>query len=503
MILPFLNIFILAILLTVFRFLLVNTVSTALAVYSKYGGEYANSIRWSRDGGYIEMVKCLFNSRKTVSTSVSFAMAVTLIASLVASSLDKGVAKGIRPTIIMEPERDPYRANSTQFASGDTQFVFSGWNTVNPYGSNITNTIERLINDTRNIPAFEPGKMYTPRTSGYTILCESFPFTLTNQLGSDGECGSLAFNFNHGNATGPTSVVQSKDRLSIVQPGGILSSYTFDLTSSIYRKGHLCPLVNTFTNVDRDAFQRGMTALPKTYVAKCMNLTSGEVITLSRTSTKFWSSNDQDGDGFLKAVVETFGDKDDELIQAIHARTLNITSSPSSDRYFLMEAKSAGPFADAIACLLVLDNEFPPRFVESDCIYVNFFSLVLIPDNVDDFELLGKKRLDTQWTGTDLSPIITIEHSFKIVNGSITPYLLSDLRNSTETATKYFASLGLNLYGGYTYHWTFILFDVFNPKDALFIQDWLAYSVLGIAVVCLVVLGTKETIASNSDLTPK
>ncbi|KAF9981501.1 hypothetical protein BGZ65_003865, partial [Modicella reniformis] len=123
--------------LSVFQILLVGAVGAGLALYARIGGEYANSVRWIRQGGYLEMVKTLYNSGKTVPRQAKMAMVVTII-----------------------------------FAPADTDSVYSGWATYIQYGDNIVDAMSQMINDTRKIPEMSSERLYFPRLTNYTIECE-------------------------------------------------------------------------------------------------------------------------------------------------------------------------------------------------------------------------------------------------------------------------------------------------------------------------------------------
>lgn len=43
--------------LTIFQFILVLSVGRALMIYCRYGGAYASSIRWTHQGGFVDMFK--------------------------------------------------------------------------------------------------------------------------------------------------------------------------------------------------------------------------------------------------------------------------------------------------------------------------------------------------------------------------------------------------------------------------------------------------------------
>ncbi|KAI1286128.1 hypothetical protein EDD11_000591, partial [Mortierella claussenii] len=96
MFLPF-SFLTITILLALFQALLVCTVGAALSIYSRYGGDYANSIRWVRQGGYLEMYSTLVNSRDIIPRSTKLILVTTILASLAAGVADIGAVYFVHP----------------------------------------------------------------------------------------------------------------------------------------------------------------------------------------------------------------------------------------------------------------------------------------------------------------------------------------------------------------------------------------------------------------------
>ena len=159
------------IILAVFQFLLVVALGAVLAIYSRFGGEYANSVRWTSQGGYIEMISSLYNSSHILPTRVKLIMIATVFATLAASILDKGAARFISPS------QRSTNATSTLIvaeqlalhAGGDPSF--GGWTTYVAAGHSIVDAMEQMINSTRIIAAPVDGRSYLPGRTPYSIRC--------------------------------------------------------------------------------------------------------------------------------------------------------------------------------------------------------------------------------------------------------------------------------------------------------------------------------------------
>src|ERR1700759_3110267 len=92
------TIFVINIILSIFQFLLISALDAVLSVYSRFGGEYANPIRWIHQTGYVEMISSISNSRKRVSISTTIVVILVAFVSIVASVIDKGAAYFIHPS---------------------------------------------------------------------------------------------------------------------------------------------------------------------------------------------------------------------------------------------------------------------------------------------------------------------------------------------------------------------------------------------------------------------
>ena len=167
------SVFILKIILALFQYLLTGAVGAILSLYSRFGGEYANSIRWSRHGGHLEMMKSLINSRRSIPNSAKLAMMMAIVASVSASLVDKWITNFISQSV-RHREGNPVVESTSQFALVDSQDVFQGWSTSIRYGANVTDSIASMINDTQNIPDAVPGRTYIPRPSEFEVACEQF-----------------------------------------------------------------------------------------------------------------------------------------------------------------------------------------------------------------------------------------------------------------------------------------------------------------------------------------
>ncbi|KAF9938975.1 hypothetical protein BGZ67_010174 [Mortierella alpina] len=144
------------IILAVFQFLLIGTIGAVLAIYSRFGGDHANSIRWVRQGGYLELLSSVYNSWRRLLNSTKVALSLTICASLSASLADKGAAYFIA---IADRQINPSftLVNTSQFLPFTSGLLEpSGWSVNIRHGADIVDAMARRINDTRNIPNAVP-----------------------------------------------------------------------------------------------------------------------------------------------------------------------------------------------------------------------------------------------------------------------------------------------------------------------------------------------------------
>ncbi|KAK3805119.1 MAG: hypothetical protein J3Q66DRAFT_423321 [Benniella sp.] len=171
------TIFVVSVVLTMFRFVLVSAVGACFAIYAKYGGEYANSVGWIRSSGYRGMVKTFWSTRgrKNVPESVKWALVAALPATLAASFLDKGISHFISPALSLD---QPVKEIRESLHFGFNVGLLPGWHFVVPIKSNPADTMRTALNSTLVIRNLEDGQSYIPVSSPYRTACTDFGIKL-------------------------------------------------------------------------------------------------------------------------------------------------------------------------------------------------------------------------------------------------------------------------------------------------------------------------------------
>ncbi|KAK3821534.1 MAG: hypothetical protein J3Q66DRAFT_426808 [Benniella sp.] len=147
------SIFVLNVILGIFRAILLAAVGACFVLYSKYGGPYANSIRWTRSAGFLQMIRTLRHIRKYVSRSARVALVVAFFATVAASFLDKGIAHFIKPALYTDQSNVRTSVFTTSQSSPQYMYrIFDAWSFKHAINTNITDAMKRMLNSSTAIP---------------------------------------------------------------------------------------------------------------------------------------------------------------------------------------------------------------------------------------------------------------------------------------------------------------------------------------------------------------
>ncbi|KAF9105554.1 hypothetical protein BGX27_009569 [Mortierella sp. AM989] len=476
------SLFTVNVILAVFQFLLVGAIGAILAIYSRFGGEYANSIRWTRQGGYPEMLNSLYNSWKSVPKSTKGAMVLTVFASLVASLADKGAVY-----FITLAER---QTNASFIMVNTSQFVpvsagvrrLSGWSTNIPYGADIVEAMVKMINDTKNIPEVVSDRVYIPQTSEYEIGCNQMAVVALETnitehpqfiLRSEG-CMVLIFGVSVGNKplfANATIINRSNGRWSIAMPFiplqypseivpiAVLGNNSTDLGAGFKLGGGL--LVSP---------QDGIVSLPYTLTSKGVTLT-GETLVLSVTNMPFSTSTVQ---RFRNVSIAIFDDYDD-LFQAMEASVNNATFRWSTNLF--TELRIANSTIEALICY---SSGLPGLM----CTYTIIRAILVKQQDLNPIIAEARQgRPLSMETGPVVS--MTIDHTVAKVNGTRQLISLSTMKNATFEAAHYLASLGQNFYMDWNASQLYIIYDITDIQSGLEIPFWIMLCIPITMIICL------------------
>ncbi|KAF9114938.1 hypothetical protein BGW39_003223 [Mortierella sp. 14UC] len=474
------SLFTVNVVLAVFQFLLIGAIGAILAIYSRFGGEHANSIRWTRQGGYPEMLKSLYNSWKTIPKSTKVAMVITIFASLAASLADKGAAyfitlaeRQINASFIM--------VNSPQFipiSSGVLEL--SGWSTNIRYGANIVDAMVRMINDTSNIPDAAAGRIYIPQTYEYEIGCNQTTILALNYKAPqlrlrDSGCMEVYYFFPlpgrqllFANAT---IVKRSNDRWSITVPITDMQwLHEIAVTAVLHKNSTFLSTTNGFGRLNWNYLQDGITSLPETTTSKGVSPT-GETIVLSISNIPFSTSTVQRFRNVSTAAFDNYND----LFQAMEASINNATLRSKTNMF--TETRIVNSTIEALVCY---SSSLPGLM----CAYT-IISIVSVKQQPLNSIIAGARQGRPLSQNPDFTIAMRIRHIITTVNGTRQSVSLSTMKNATSSAAYYLASLGQNFYMDWNASELYIIYDTRDTQSGLEIPFWLILCIAITMVVCL------------------
>ncbi|KAF8963045.1 hypothetical protein BGZ46_001064 [Entomortierella lignicola] len=472
---------------------MVRTVGSILAIYSRFGGEYANSIRWVRQGGYLEMYNTLVNSREFLSNKAKFMLVITILSSIAASIVDVGAVYFIRPSVKWTNPSSQLIA-TTQFTPYDLQKSFGGWNAFVRNGANITDAITSMINATNRIPNAVEGRVYTPQISKYQVGCDKLNFyamnftpTENNFFYDQGGCATVNYGINNAFTETPnktTIVDRPNGQRSIKMPGSYGLPYlaesltTVDLTYG----DTTCSLVQLEVGGNIPTGTDGLTSPPKTFTTRCV-LPTGEIVALSQTAIKFSIFKAQN---FHRVTSKMFK-VDVELISAMEASV----KAASNKTYLLAELRFGDTSLETLVCITTnLGN--PSSSVV--CLYASINTFITTQQDFNPRIAAalgttspgGSSNLLGSPLGNDLSIVMLIYHIPTLTNNSIQQLSIPEAKNASYMSALYLTSLGHNLYMDWNTSMLYVIYNTVGTQAGLEIPLWLSIIVLITMLLCAV-----------------
>ncbi|KAK3817376.1 MAG: hypothetical protein J3Q66DRAFT_430723 [Benniella sp.] len=460
------SIFVLNIVLAIFKFVLLCAVGAAFAIYSKYGGAYADSVRWTRSAGYLEMIKTTIGSGKSakIPRSAKIALVVGLFVTVVASFLDKGIAHFVNPAFRHGSDSTRIVVISPQFASNTVRKTFAGWSFVVPKDGNITETMEKALSSSLAIPNAKSDRIYTPVIADYTIKCDHFNFSLNGESLIEDGCAEL-FPIIRSNTSHDDSVVipRSPNRWSILM-NSKLEPYNMrvaTLSSSLeIPSGDQCATYESTRLRPYGNIEDGISSFPTTATSKCI-ASNGDIGIVSVTSTRFTFSDKEYNTDLTSQI---FADTSDELLLTMKETFKTKTIPPqvgqaASNRSVEMwaEVRAMNSSVDILACSYdsyKLNDRPTNRNVE--CVYhiINVFVMTQpfnpkikeaarIPNGTNVYVDYDEDKFYAEYEVVDIQPGLEVPLWVLIVSGIIliASFVLWQLTNwivdSSHTSSLY------------------------------------------------------------------
>ncbi|KAF9436483.1 hypothetical protein BGZ76_003810 [Entomortierella beljakovae] len=466
--------------LALFQFSLVSAVSYILAIYSRFGGKYANSIRWVRQGGYLEMYNTLVNSRESLPNTTKFIFVSTIFLSFAASIVDVGALYFVKPTGQLR-NLEPECITSDQFSPFDVRITFDGWTKFVRIGSNITEAMVLMINDPNRIPNPIPGNIYKPQLTNYDVGCDSLRFNMGINDDVDlplRQSGCAGFKYT------ATGAFESKN---VSRKVVNLSSNRFSITSQIFNPPSTVELTSQlelnysnstcisgeglpFTTTDLTRANQ-YTSTPTTFITKCV-LPSYEVVTLSSTLIKIAANSTQN----LIALTPMFKTNELGIAMIKSLKKMNATKPA-----IYSEVTIGKTSLEVISCIPLFADGGNLLYIT--CTYSSAMAIVTASQQIN--QRISKARgNDIPEIAKTASVSMILNHTPNVNVSGTQQLSVPEAIEATSTTAHYFASLGQNFDTAWNESKLHVVYDISYIKAGFEVPLWLCIILPTLTLIC-------------------
>ncbi|KAF9981500.1 hypothetical protein BGZ65_003864 [Modicella reniformis] len=471
-----LSFFLVKIILSIFQILMVGAVTAGLALYARFGGEYANSIRWIRQGGYLEMGGALYNSGRTVPIQAKTAMVVTLIVSIAATQLDTAISVFIKT--VDHPDREHHVVfTSKQLLPQDVGNAFKNWSTSIGPNDDIIHVMKEMINNTVIFDGMSKEQSYTTRLTDYTIKCENPGITLMGNQSdnaelTNGDCYKLLVSNTPGRPNYQNNSIQQSSPWSIASPAlpddhSTSSTRRLEpLRVNLVRGGDHCQ-VGEIDGLNEDTtIETGVVSVPTTITVKCID-SDMHISVLSVSTVRFVTPSAN----LWKTAASILGD-DNGLFQALESSMKQV--NPVMNASIFTEVRAFNASIEIATCV----NREAMSML---CLYTNINGFVLDPqevnrDLVNVHEIGSFKSNHTKYAAISISHIPSNDGKWEFAT-------ISRLKDDTRRVSQLMAALGQNFFTDESSLDLYVLYD--TNRKVVEVPDWLVYSSMIFMAICL------------------
>ncbi|KAK3833777.1 MAG: hypothetical protein JOS17DRAFT_56663 [Linnemannia elongata] len=475
--------------------LVATSFAGALSHIARRNGNHAQSIRWIKQAGYLEMVKALWTSFGKVTRRHWLALLATFIGGYALTGIVVGAKSAAEFTTA---ERNPAVEVkvSEHFVAVNDVVTLPSWSTPVAYNASMEDALAKALSSTKFNPSANPTKRYLPRMSDYELACNRLDAqVLTDNtvstdkgvfnLPNDG-CATLALMLqtttDRTNSTG-FFIQESKGRAKVVVQaqakengqaayGGILA---VSLYSQVIYLGQECFTADTTVNFI-DTKRIGHVASPTTVLTKCL-LSSGETISLSLTSIPFYVPTQKE----FQAVASSIFKDQDELVSGMQESVNNgtLTNLPADPRYqnIVIEIKNVDTEVCALVCSGSRLRTTDP--VHISCTYTVTSALITKPRPVNRNILLMQPANITSPPDHKPQWMFSFYH-LPIVSTDEPSFAIPSIIAASKAAADYFASLGPNFILDWERSKLYIAFDSADIIEGYEIPCWLFWTMVGV-----------------------
>ena len=424
--------------LTVIQILLLFILGRMLAIYSKFGNKYANSIRWLHQSGYVSM---LLASCWSVAVPWFDRLALLLVLALSALISLSGVILTHFTTATQQLGPPfTYEVLSNQTVTLSSMFYLPTWTRVISYGADIETTLDSIINSPDNIPNMSSEDVYNAYTSDFVNICTvhivfALPYP-TAIFEPEGNCMQVKTSL----LSGAITEDWNSGWVEVRPDGTVNLTFHGPTLVGATELSHMATLSYNGTNImilDQSNLvltlpANGTSSPPSTVATKSWTK-NGAMMVLSMTTTRIYAGIDN----LHQSLTAEFGNN--SLFNNVE-RSIQQSTFVTNETYNILfaEARMNGTMFESAGCMSVHTIFFEK--VTMNCYHVH---LKVVVATVPEFE-----RTQRTWLGNDMfSTLLSIKHVPQPGNST-----LLDTEGITDKVADVLARLGcsavMNWYNG-------------------------------------------------------
>ncbi|KAF9201732.1 hypothetical protein BGZ59_002532 [Podila verticillata] len=489
--------------ISIIKIILSGTIGAIVGFYVKYcRDEYSNSIRWSRTGGFYEMVTLYQNTFGRLSTRSRTVMALMILSSL--STLFVTILLGASVSRTKSAANTANKSVFTQQPVSTNAAEWTDWIAYMEADATMEGTMTSLLNGTIFNPSPSPWTIYTPLRHTYDVPCTETGAVISK---SDSEMPfsypsphdncKVVFLMIHGH-TYIWDVKRASNQLispglhMVVAPMSFLKGHLFDIEPLFNAyNGKFCslksPTATTFNAFPKD----GLTALPRTDATRCQ-FGSDDSFVVTATIIKFAVNHLSD---FDKVTVMIFDDPSNlPLLKDMHTAINNGTFASPTNSSTIVLLTNMSDNVDFLVCASRFLGQ--PNDMGLVCTYMATATIATKPQSWDPIITTDLNRNSTLPADPDSlinQNDISVYHMPPLGSrNNMTTYSAAHLLEATTNATKYFASLGHNVIMNNEMGRLYVLYDTVELMDAFEVSTTLLIVLGCIVVICCLIWGISE-----------
>ncbi|KAG0042532.1 hypothetical protein BGZ83_000349 [Gryganskiella cystojenkinii] len=466
--------------LTVINIMLGFGLGRLLVLYSKFGGKYANSIRWQQQGGYFNMLSAASRRRKVpwnvraVMSMVFVATGLVAVSTVILTHFIVGV-QHLGPSTI-------FKSISNQTIMMNQGANLPTWERILYFGDNVTDSILSMVKTATKVPEMRSDADYQVHLSEYKSRCDvvSFAYDGLSPITPPGSCMSLTVLL-----FSPAGIGRWPSIWHIRDDGTMNITMWGPTTVPVYEISSIARL--TFGNKSSTIMDQSNTLMVMAY-----NTTSSPPSTVA---TKSWTP---DGDMMITSMTTTrvyadieslsdvlkyqFGGNElfSNILLSIQLSDFAPNATYGINFMEMRVVNRSG--ADIASCMTGTSRDMTTITVY--CTYVNLKVIVASTSEAEDtnnFSPASDLGTIEDRQLTILSTLTTLKHFPNLALNS-----RLDTRGVTDNVAELFASLGFSMSMNWNSDNTMnVYFDQRTIFHGFEVPNWLVYTMGSFLVVLL------------------